>query len=261
MDIMQINENIFRLTIPYKDIYTTVLVVKTPAGALLFDTASYDSDITDYVVPMLEELGVTAQELKYVFISHNHTDHAGGLEKFHQQFPDTCIVAGGPTLQERYANAKFLAAEDGGVLLDVLKIVTIPGHTPNCCAILDTRTNTMISGDCLQLYGIFGSGKWACNIGLPTAHLEAIEKVRVMGVEELITAHDYHPYGYWHKGADAVQKVLDACVEPLMKIKELILANPEKTDEEICAFYNGAEKLPTLGVRVPGAIRREWLTQ
>lgn len=259
MDIMKINDNIFRLTVPYKDIYTTVVLVKTPAGALLFDTASYDSDVTDYIVPMLQELGVTPDVLKYVFISHNHTDHAGGLEKFHQVFPDTCIVAGGPSLQEKYAAARFLAAEDGAVLLDVLKIVMIPGHTPHSCAVLDTRTNTMISGDCLQLYGIFGSGKWACNIGMPTAHLQAIEKVRPMGVEELLTAHDYHPYGYWHKGVAAVQKALDACVEPLMKIKELILANPEMTDEEICALYNSTEKLPTLGARVPAAIRKEWL--
>ena len=44
-NVTQINENIYRLTIPYKDIFTTVYAVKTESGALLFDCASYDEDI------------------------------------------------------------------------------------------------------------------------------------------------------------------------------------------------------------------------
>ena len=43
--ITEIRPDIFRLTIPFEDIYTTVFFIRTAAGYLLFDTATYDSDI------------------------------------------------------------------------------------------------------------------------------------------------------------------------------------------------------------------------
>ena len=54
-----------------------------------------------------------------------------------------------------------------------------------------------------------------------------------------------------------MQKALDACVEPLMNIKEMIRNAPELTDEEIVALYNAPKTLPKLGVRAVSAIRRE----
>ena len=78
--IRKISDNIFRLTIPFMDIYTSVFLIKTPKGAVLFDTATYDSDVTDYIIPFLNDSGVSREELKYVFVSHNHGDHSGGLE-------------------------------------------------------------------------------------------------------------------------------------------------------------------------------------
>ena len=69
-NMLKINENIYRLTIPFKDIFTTVYVLKTDEGALLFDTATYDEDIQNYIIPFLDELEITEDMLKYVFISH-----------------------------------------------------------------------------------------------------------------------------------------------------------------------------------------------
>lgn len=37
--VTQINEKIYRLTTAYKDIFTTVYVIKTEKGAILFDAA------------------------------------------------------------------------------------------------------------------------------------------------------------------------------------------------------------------------------
>ena len=58
----KINENIYRLTIPFKDIFTTVCLIKTDEGALLFDTATYDEDVENYIIPFLDELGITVVE-------------------------------------------------------------------------------------------------------------------------------------------------------------------------------------------------------
>ena len=74
-NLVKTNDNIYELTIPYKDIFTTVYIVRTARGALLFDTATYDSDVEEAIIPALCELGVGKGELKYIFISHNHGDH------------------------------------------------------------------------------------------------------------------------------------------------------------------------------------------
>lgn len=253
--VTQINENIDRLTTAYKDIFTTVYVIKTEKGAVLFDAASYDEDAENHIVPHLRKLGISAQELKYIFISHKHTDHAGSLKRLMQAFPDTCILSRSPVLAEEYQEYSVLAPEDGDVFLDVLRVVTIPGHTKDSSALLDTRTKTLITGDCMQLYGIYGSGDWACNISLPVEHFAALEKVRAMDIDQVLTAHDYHPYGYWYRGRGEIEQALDACVAPLLQIRDLIKDNPELDDAAIRQAYNASGKLPTVKVSVVTAMR------
>ena len=252
--IQKINENIHRLTMPYKDIFTTIYTIKTDGGVLLFDVGSYDEDVENHILSFLYELEITSEMLKYVFISHNHLDHAGGLNKFMKKFPDTCIISRSPQLKEKYIDYNILMPDDNDVVLDVLKIITIPGHTQDSSAIYDTRTKTLISGDCLQLYGIYGSGKWGSNISYIQEHIDAIDKLRQMEIQHILTAHNYHPYGYSYEGED-VRRALDACVNPLYEIKDLILQNPKAHDERICTIYNSFDK-PTLGVHVVSAVRR-----
>ena len=252
-NIQNINENINRFTIPYKDIFTTVYTIKTDCGILLFDTGSYDEDIQNHIVPFLDELEISAEMLKYVFISHNHNDHAGGLKEFMKNFPNTCIISRSPQIKEQYTNYNILVPEDNDVVLDVLKIITIPGHTQDSSAIYDTRTKTLISGDCLQLYGIYGSGKWGSNILFVKEYIDAVDKLRQMDIQHILTAHDYHPYGYSYEGEE-IFKALDACISPLNEIRDLIIHNPDADDERICAIYNSFDK-PTLGVRVVSAVR------
>lgn len=255
MELIKINDNIYRTAIPYKDIFTTVYVVKTPGGAVLFDAASFDEDVDSHIIPLLEQTGVAPEDLKYIFISHNHRDHAGGLPLLLPKYPNVCVVSRSEMLPEKHAGYSFLKPEDGDTLLDVLHVVTIPGHTIDSMALLDTRTGTLLTGDCLQLYGIYGSGPWGSNIGLPVEHIQAVEKVRGLPVEEILTAHDYHPCGYHYRGREQITRALDACVAPIMKVKELLLANPDAEDADIQKLYNDAEYLPNLNARLVSSVR------
>ena len=256
VEMTQMTPDICRLIMPYKDIYTTVHIVKTAEGVLLFDTASYPEDMDDVIFPALEELGVTEDNLKYAFISHNHRDHAGGLERLLEKFPKTCVLSRSPELKEKFAGCQVEALEDGASILGVLRIVTIPGHTMDCAAVYDTRSKALLTGDCLQLYGIYGSGEWGANIGLPALHIEAVEKLHGMDIDMIVASHEYHPCDYLAKGRAQVLRYLHECVDPLYRVRDNIAGNPEKSDEELTALYNEGGKLPTMAVRITAAIRK-----
>lgn len=139
--------------------------------------------------------------------------------------------------------------------LDVFRVVTIPGHTQDCSGLLDTRTMTLVSGDCLQFYGIRGSGDWAANINFPAEYIAALDKVSKLGIRQVVSAHDYDPSGYRADGEDAVQQGLKDCTVPLTKIKALILENPDLDDIAIREIFNAPENVPTIRAKVVEAIR------
>jgi len=255
-NLTKINENIHRLTMPYKDIYTTVYTVRTDAGVLLFDAASTDRDTESYIIPMLEELKISREELKCVFISHDHRDHSGGLLRLISEFPDITVLSRKERIKQLCKGVNVVSLCDGESFMDVLKLVSIPGHTDDSAAVFDTRTNTMITGDSLQVYGIFGSEEWGSNINLTSEYLEAIKKLRKMEIDNIYSAHDYHPYGFKAEGRDAVRKFIDGSEEPIIKILELIKNNPELDDLAIHDLYKNSDKVPPVKPAVITAARK-----
>lgn len=249
----KITENIYRLTTSYKDIFTTVYLLIAEKGAILFDAASFDADIDEVIVPALAELGITPD---YVFISHNHRDHAGGLPRFVTHYPKTTIVSRSPALQEKFAEHPFLLPEEGTVLLDTYRVIPIVGHTQDSAALLDTRTNILITGDCLQLWGICGSEDWASNINFPAEHFAALDRLEKMPLAAIYTAHDYYPMGHCAVGEQEIARYIEACREPLLRIKELIVSHPEADDAAVRALYNATEGIPTVREAVVRAIRK-----
>lgn len=254
-NLTKLTDTIHRLTIPYKDIFTTVYTVKTEKGVLLFDVASTDFDVENYIIPMLRELNVTNEELKYVFISHDHKDHSGGIERLVREFPKVTVLSRKERIKLLCEDTTVLFLNDGDVFMDVFKLVAIPGHSADSAAVLDMRTNTLITGDCLQVYGIFGSQEWGSNISLTSEYLDAIQALRKMEIDNIYSAHDFHPYGFKAEGKDAVAKFIDASEAPIRKILDLIIKNPELDDEAIHGLYNGSAKVPPVRVGVVKAAR------
>ena len=256
--ITPITQDITRIRVPFFDIFTTVFLVKTEKGNLLFDTATYDTDITEIIFPALRSIGVSPDSLTHIFISHPHRDHAGGIPAILAALPHVTVVAGSEALREEYPDMHLQVAKEGDTLLDCLMTVSLPGHTPDAIALYDTRTKTLLSGDCLQLCGIYGSGDWGANITFPTAHLAALDRLALMDIAVIHPAHNYHPEGDVYTGKEGISRAISACREPLFLIRDMIKENPALTDEELTAKYN-QKGLPTLGARVVTAVRRELL--
>ena len=124
-------------------------------------------------------------------------------------------------------------------------------------ALLDSRTMTLVSGDCLQLYGIFGSGAWGSNITLPLLHLQALEKLRAMPISRILAAHEYHPLGWHYDTPEKISAALDACRDSLFRIRGLIEQNPDLSDEALALLAGDGSSYPRIHPRVVDAIRRE----
>jgi len=255
-ELIKITEAVYRLTIPFFDVYTTVFLIKTPQGAALYDTATYPEDVDQYIIPALKKLKISPEILKYIVISHNHRDHSGGLERLMEEYPGTCVVACSKALQEKYSNYRFLAPDNGTILLDTFRVLNIPGHSADCIGLLEESTGTLLSGDCLQMYGLFGSGKWGTNISMPLEYLDAIDRLRALQLKMVVASHAYHPHGYIARGDEKIGQFLDTCVEALYVIKQKIQENPECTDETLAEKYNSSGEFPTVGAHVFAAIRK-----
>lgn len=252
LKIETLNQHISYFHVPYKDIFVGIYILRSADSVILFDAAGEDADIDNYIVPALKQLGISASQLTHIFISHNHRDHAGGLRRASELFPKAVIVTGSEALKEQYPNT--LTPTDGQMLTKDLQIITIPGHSPDSAALLDLRTSTLVSGDCLQSYGIYGSGAWYANIGLPDLHYKAIDKLRKLKIETIATAHNYHPCGMLSFGKQAVAERLDSCIEALERVRNLIKTIPDLNDEQITKLSNDGT-LPRIASRIVTALR------
>jgi len=245
-----INKHIRRITIPYKDIYTSVFILDTKDGTVLFDTASSDYDAETYILPELRN-----RDVCYIFISHNHRDHARGLARLMEVYPKATIVTQNVALAEQYANYTVLSPEEGTLLLDTFRVVNIPGHTADAQALLDTRSGILLTGDCLQAYGIYGGGEWGTCIRAIPEHLAALEKLRNIPITDVLMAHDYHPFGNEVYGTEEIHRCLDICTTALLQVRDVLVQHPELQDQEIADLYNRDSGLPTVPAFVPAAIR------
>ena len=250
-----ITDSIGRLTIPFEDIYTSVFLIKCGDRIVLFDTATYPSDVEDYIIPALEAAKCTPD---YIFLSHSHRDHAGGLEKLMREYPDTVIVSLSKKLCEQYGSFECCAPADCEEFVPGLKAVHIPGHAQDAMGLLHVESGILLSGDCLQVEGIFGSGNWGSNITAPKKHIEAIQKLRGLCLSSIIASHDYHPCGWRADGVDEINRYLDGCVNSLYSIRDFIMSYLQLDDAPIAEMYNSSGEKPTVGAHVFKAVRTDF---
>ena len=187
---------IYRLKVPFENIYTSVFLINSDAEYILVDCATTACDVDEHIVPALQDMGIDISGIKKIVLTHKHGDHAGGLARVLQLSPDVEVI-------------KNVVALD-----DKLSTYAMAGHTHDCIGVLDMRTRTLISGDGLQGAGV---GKYRCSLSDKDAYLDTINRIKNdKRIENILFSHAYEPWNFdVAHGRDAVDKCLDDCLKYL----------------------------------------------
>ena len=170
-------EGIYRLRVPFENIYTSVFLITENEKNILVDCATTPDDVDLHIVPALKALGLETSDISAIVITHKHGDHAGGLERILELEPRIEVV--------REARA----------VTECISTCALNGHTLDCIGILDCRTCTLISGDAIQGAGV---DKYRCSLKDKNAYLETIECIRRDidngKIENILFSHAYEPW-------------------------------------------------------------------
>lgn len=189
---------IFRLEVPFYTVYTSVFLLNTDEGYILVDCATTNEDVDGYIIPALEEQGISLPDVKKIVITHDHSDHAGGLPQILKQMPHIEVV-------------KEVTNLANGVCT-----YPLPGHTKGFIGALDERSSTLISGDGLQGAGI---KQYRTMLADKDAYVETLERIRLdERIENLLFSHAYEPW-YENKmlGRENVLGCLEECKKYVKK--------------------------------------------
>ena len=199
-EFLEVVPNIFRLKIPFYSVYTSVFLIYTPEGYVLVDCATTDEDVDGCIIPALEKRGVKTSDVNKIVITHDHSDHAGGLTQILKRIPHIEVV------------------RDDVKLSDGVCTYPLAGHTRNFIGVFDSRSNTLISGDGLQGAGI---KQYRTMLDDKRAYVETLEKIKIDNrIRNILFSHDYEP---WYKdfmfGREAVLKCIEECKKYIGEIK------------------------------------------
>ena len=187
-------DGIWRLCVPFFTVYTSVFLIDTPDGYVLVDCATTDDDVDGYIIPAIKELGISLSDIKKIVITHDHSDHAGGLSGIQYHIPHVEVV------------------REVKELCDGVSTYPLPGHTKDFVGVFDSRTGTLISGDGLQGAGI---KQYRTMLADKEGYKETLERIRLdERIKNVLFSHEYEP---WYKngvrGRENVLIILSDCLE------------------------------------------------
>jgi glyoxylase-like metal-dependent hydrolase (beta-lactamase superfamily II) len=153
-----------------------LFIIENNGKTALIDTGT--SNEVDSLLNYLQTIGI--DHLNYIFSTHIHVDHTGGVKRLSTRFPEAKIVVSKffhelsetdfakkksdftefhEYLLKNLKNRVIYVSEGDIISLDDLKleIYAAPGHTPDHIAILDRKNMNLFPGDSIGGHHL-GSG-------------------------------------------------------------------------------------------------------
>jgi glyoxylase-like metal-dependent hydrolase (beta-lactamase superfamily II) len=116
------------------------------------EAAVVDTGRSGSAAAILEGLGAVGaswSDVAHVVLTHNHSDHAGGLAGVLEAVPGAIVYAGDADLGGIQSSAPLQAIGDGDEVLG-LGVFNTPGHTAGSISLFDTETGILVAGDAIN---------------------------------------------------------------------------------------------------------------
>ncbi len=168
----------------------------------------------------LQEVGVRAEDVKMVIITHLHWDHTGGLRFFthcpivvqreeyrfaHQ--PDSFVAA---QYMPNHINfpLQYRLLEGDQIVLPGISVIKTPGHTPGHQSVLirlESGANFIFAGDTISLednliYKLPGSNTWSAQQSMDGIY--RLEHLSQLLPAQIIPSHDIRKWSSLKKSPD-----------------------------------------------------------
>lgn len=250
----KINENIYKLRVPFESLYTSVFLIVTDEGAMLIDCATTPSDVRDIIAPAVCEMGV---DITMLALTHMHGDHAGGLRSAATTFEKAAVCGFALRIKEICPDRRVKILHDGDMLLGCIKALQLPGHSHDTIGYLDTRSGTLIGGDAVQLYGI---GRYGCGVGNPDAYRASLNRLCGIPIEMYVASHEFVPLGSV-AGGSAVKEYFAEALADFERVCDFVKENLHLGDKEIAESFTAEYKksipdMPYLNPSTVNAIKK-----
>ena len=202
----RIASGLYRIRVPFEDIYTGVFAVTVGDRYVIVDSATTDSDVDTVILPALRSIGLDGAP-EALLLSHHHGDHAGGARRLAEVFSGLRIYA-----PREIAGTEVLPLTDGMIFLGRLRAVMLPGHTDSSFGFLDSESGTLLSCDCLQQRGV---SRYTNGVKHEDLYRASIGRIRDLPLQRIVASHEYVPLGAVAEGREEICRYLDECLRAL----------------------------------------------
>lgn len=231
IEFERITNDILRLKVPFENIYTAVFLIKGDDGAILVDAAASEYDAKEIILPALEKV-VSTDEVKYLVCTHLHGDHGGGIRYILPHLKNAKVAAISERAITLYGEENVVILHDGDSVCGI-SAIELFGHSLDCVGLYDKRSETLIMGDAIQLYGIT---KYGCGVGFPNEYRKTIEKIRAIGARMLVASHEYYPLGAIAENT-GISTYLDVAQKAFEEVATFVEASCESDAVKIAADF------------------------
>jgi glyoxylase-like metal-dependent hydrolase (beta-lactamase superfamily II) len=215
------------------------------------------------VVGGLDRLGIGANDLAHIAVTHIHLDHAGGVWRIAQRYPNATIwvhergarhladptrlrasvqsIYGEETMASLFGTVGPVAAQrirvlDDGAAIDLggrsLTAVYTPGHAKHHMAIADSATGAVFTGDALGIHppvsGVLRPATPPPDYDLELA-LASIERIREHARGSKVLFSHFGP-------VEEVDRICDLALERFRRWTEAVgeaVVDPDDLDEVV----------------------------
>lgn len=213
--------DIIRLHLEFDIIKTCVFLVKNANGYTMIDCGVNEITTKQQLLPALKRLQIPMESIKHLLLSHAHGDHVGGLPFLLPSLPNVKVFA-----CQKWTDATSFLKD--GLQIEALQAVHLPGHTLDSYGFLDLRTDSLISGDAIQLWGI---GDFGVNAESPEKYLESHQKLLKMPIENIFSSHYYDFLGIRAIGAAASAHYIKESEKNFRTLMEFVKKNAKATKD------------------------------